>query len=934
MESRDTLKKSKKKLKLNMLQGEQPELLDKQAAKMVEQVRLQLIETENRSAGALLDTRTLHVLDEPNVKIGNATQNKLDSQKRVESRRNARVQEEVKKESESAIKNMRVKGIEIVKTSNYENEELIWATKSSDPNYSKKRRFDNPALQKFKNNLTAEERKLFKSLCHDALVDLSNRYREEVEKIRSDMDLAGIFHPEANAHRAHCMYLMKLYNGIRADTIEDPVLRKMEHDIEVRKKQQEAEERRQRELISNFENKQSSKKEKRSVAETMALAQAEEESKLKADEARQMEELEKHRLKQEKEAKLKSNMNKTSTQTLKKNKSAPVILQPLKNLPNKTPTAKTSVNPASSNSPKSKEDKDMNDEASVSTELSDTHDKKSSNNDAKLFSKIKRGKMGGADPRTVLLSEASRLDEAEVLDVKKVKERSSLVDDKTTAWMLQLLQESQIQKTAEGRDLAPAVQGLLPSDTFGTTMDSPMKKTHSKEDPQRVVPFNDFYEMFKSFTEEAPISTETSQVPQPKQTLAIEVRGLSTAVVSDADDVSNNISATKVEKFEPTDTVKSLAEVDPQFEAYVKMMRRQSPGGQRLFRSKTGSQTKRRPHNPLGQKAVNMTDICGIPTADSKKGFTNIFNTNTADDDSSEEEVEIMSKYMNSTQIDEDDMSHDHAGDGMLTNNAAVTVAANQDKPALADVIGKVGITTMQLGGSGRTTPNSPTRSRSRRTRSRENANRNKGVGQEVNEGKDMQSKLMAVFDCLQTPADSRLAYMRKYAQPDRAISFNRAIDVLAEGAVFAIAREQLVHRNVVKLREGYAVLPLLASGLLSDFMENMPTLLSSRAPALCIQTNYAQSLRDPASVSALQHINRIVHSIFPDDRVEDQSDNAMTPETAAELLLDLETNIEQSLEKLRLNLLTDFDDQFQIQGIALTEWLASLKAKAKKQKA
>ena len=29
-----------------------------------------------------------------------------------------------------------------------------------------------------------------------------------------EMDSHAIFHPEANAHRAHCIYLMKLYKGL------------------------------------------------------------------------------------------------------------------------------------------------------------------------------------------------------------------------------------------------------------------------------------------------------------------------------------------------------------------------------------------------------------------------------------------------------------------------------------------------------------------------------------------------------------------------------------------------------------------------------------------------------------------------------------------------------------------------------------------------
>jgi hypothetical protein len=41
------------------------------------------------------------------------------------------------------------------------------------------------------------------------------------------LSFKGIFHPEANAHRAHCQYLVKLNRGISCETIEDPVLIRM-----------------------------------------------------------------------------------------------------------------------------------------------------------------------------------------------------------------------------------------------------------------------------------------------------------------------------------------------------------------------------------------------------------------------------------------------------------------------------------------------------------------------------------------------------------------------------------------------------------------------------------------------------------------------------------------------------------------------------------
>lgn len=56
----------------------------------------------------------------------------------------------------------------------------------------------------------------------EALHDLARKYRQEMILLKRELNSSGVFHSSANAHRVHCMYLMKLYKGIRADTIEDP----------------------------------------------------------------------------------------------------------------------------------------------------------------------------------------------------------------------------------------------------------------------------------------------------------------------------------------------------------------------------------------------------------------------------------------------------------------------------------------------------------------------------------------------------------------------------------------------------------------------------------------------------------------------------------------------------------------------------------------
>ena len=48
--------------------------------------------------------------------------------------------------------------------------------------------------------------------------------------------MSDIFHPNANSHRAHCQYVMKLYKSVTTDNIEDPILEKFKDEYESEKK--------------------------------------------------------------------------------------------------------------------------------------------------------------------------------------------------------------------------------------------------------------------------------------------------------------------------------------------------------------------------------------------------------------------------------------------------------------------------------------------------------------------------------------------------------------------------------------------------------------------------------------------------------------------------------------------------------------------------
>ena len=87
---------------------------------------------------------------------------------------------------------------------------------------------DNPELQKFRESLNSDQLKYFKDKTTDIVADLAQKLRDEFIVTKQAMDSTAVFHPEANAHRAHCLYMMKFYNSVISQNIEDVVLRQMQ----------------------------------------------------------------------------------------------------------------------------------------------------------------------------------------------------------------------------------------------------------------------------------------------------------------------------------------------------------------------------------------------------------------------------------------------------------------------------------------------------------------------------------------------------------------------------------------------------------------------------------------------------------------------------------------------------------------------------------
>lgn len=175
-----------------------------QADELVKQARLNAIEKEHRSRGSIVDNRELHKIVDPPSRVLQKLQ-KQESDRRLNSRKTNRGIDDETNPNDFDIQAFPLDD------DDFENEEQMWKSKAATPAYIQKRRYENPELQKFRETMTTTQQSLFKVRTTEVLRNLARKLRAEMMELKRDLDRAGVFHSAANAHRVHCMYLMKLY---------------------------------------------------------------------------------------------------------------------------------------------------------------------------------------------------------------------------------------------------------------------------------------------------------------------------------------------------------------------------------------------------------------------------------------------------------------------------------------------------------------------------------------------------------------------------------------------------------------------------------------------------------------------------------------------------------------------------------------------------
>jgi hypothetical protein len=202
----------------------------RQTEEIVTAARLEQIAKDHKSIGSVLDTRRIQPLDD--IRFSKDKKSlRIDIEKRVSTRRGARTDVDISNNASAVVEQFKEKGINPqLMSGNYQLEEALWRDKTRKLAYSSKRRFMSPLLHEYLHLyiLSSKEKAVeYHTKVSETLIKLVDKLRKECLELKTEMDRNGIFHPEANAHRVHCIYLSRLNKMICCDNIEDPVIKEL-----------------------------------------------------------------------------------------------------------------------------------------------------------------------------------------------------------------------------------------------------------------------------------------------------------------------------------------------------------------------------------------------------------------------------------------------------------------------------------------------------------------------------------------------------------------------------------------------------------------------------------------------------------------------------------------------------------------------------------
>ena len=278
--------------------------------------------------------------------------------------------------------------------------------------------------------------------------------------------------------------------------------------------------------------------------------------------------------------------------------------------------------------------------------------------DKLLFSKMKKSKLAGYDPKKLLPEEALRLEKGDVSDISKDSKRSALLHEKAAELVLDQLQNDCIFSTTGSTGKSASVS-LFPNRTWRDIpgladpldMNVSVNKTrsvptlgnsfnvdkqweemaHTEElQLQKVVSFEDFQNMFRTYSAEALASTQKDSFSRTSKSAGtVSAVPLSPAPVKDTPDKNELKSPAPVvgmiPSVQPVDVISALKTKDPQFVAFAKVTMADKPVNKMISRSTSAVLTqpkKLRIIPPIGKSALDLSNIRSLRNS---KGFHNVF---------------------------------------------------------------------------------------------------------------------------------------------------------------------------------------------------------------------------------------------------------------------------------------------------------------------
>eukprot|EP01031_Cornospumella_fuschlensis_P041812 gene41812-51035_t len=242
----------------------------KQTEILLTETRLGQIAKDNKSISALLDQRTLYPIEDVYVRTKKAIQQEIDA--RLHSRRGGRGEREIKPQAALVLEAFREKGVHVdLLSGSYELEQQMWRTNCQSKNANKEqRKYKFPELFAFRKQMDLRQKNAYRERVGSHLIQLAEELREECRAMKQEMDLNGIFHPEANAHRVHCAYIMKLHKKITPENVDDYILRKMYEEHLLKQKTEEELNLKKEEMLQNLTKEEIANTKRRREKEKLA----------------------------------------------------------------------------------------------------------------------------------------------------------------------------------------------------------------------------------------------------------------------------------------------------------------------------------------------------------------------------------------------------------------------------------------------------------------------------------------------------------------------------------------------------------------------------------------------------------------------------------------------------------------------------------------